>query len=181
MLDSIEAQGLDLQELFVDRGYLGAPELEQRRKESLAIHCKPFPLHNGGRFTKDVLDFTTRTVTCPDGVEVTLEMPGTARFSAKTCNACTLKSACTRSKSGRHLAIHPEEDFHQHLREVRKTPQGRKLLRQRVAVEHRLAAIGQTQGNRARYKGERKNLFDLRRHAAVHNLMVTDRLLRNAA
>ncbi len=45
-----------------------------------------------------------------------------------------------------------------------------------VTVEHRLAHIGQWQGERARYLGIRKNLFDLRRMAVVHNLhvMATD-------
>ncbi|MEB3299010.1 MAG: transposase [Candidatus Sericytochromatia bacterium] len=183
MLDSIEDRGRERQELFIDRGYLGAPELEQRRKQGLAIHCKPFPLHNGGRFTKDhfALDFANRTVTCPDGVGVPLEMHGVVHFPAKTGKPFHLKQDGTRSRSGRHLNIHPEEDFHQQLREIRKTPESRKQLRQKVAVEHRLSAIGRTQGTRARYKGERENLFDLRRHSAVHHLMVTARLLRQVA
>jgi hypothetical protein len=35
-----------------------------------------------------------------------------------------------------------------------------------------LAHIDHWQGDRARYKGVRKNLFDLRRSAVVHNLHV---------
>ena len=45
-------------------------------------------------------------------------------------------------------------------------------LRERTAVEHTLAHISQWQGRDARYIGQRKNLFDLRRTAAVHNLHV---------
>jgi hypothetical protein len=41
---------------------------------------------------------------------------------------------------------------------------------ERVAVEHTLAHVGQWQGRRARYRGVRKNLFDLRRCAVVHNV-----------
>jgi hypothetical protein len=37
-------------------------------------------------------------------------------------------------------------------------------------VEHRLAHIGSRQGPRARYRGARKNTFDLRRVAAIQNL-----------
>ena len=44
------------------------------------------------------------------------------------------------------------------------------------AVEHSLAHIGHWQGARARYVGLRKNLFDLRRCAVVHNLHVVARL-----
>jgi hypothetical protein len=54
-------------------------------------------------------------------------------------------------------------------------PHGRARLRQRTAVEHTLAHVGRWQGRRARYLGERKNLFDLRRVALVHNLHVIAR------
>lgn len=43
-------------------------------------------------------------------------------------------------------------------------------LRQRVEGAHRLAHLGARQARRARYKGVRKNLFDVRRTAAVLNL-----------
>nr|MBA3922424.1 IS5/IS1182 family transposase [Nostocaceae cyanobacterium] len=42
--------------------------------------------------------------------------------------------------------------------------------------EHSLAHIGQWQGDKARYIGLRKNLFDLRRMAVVHNLHVLARM-----
>jgi IS5 family transposase len=58
------------------------------------------------------------------------------------------------------------------LRERQHTVQGRAKLRERVSVEHCLAKIGQWQGEKARYIGLRKNLFDLRRMAIVHNLHV---------
>jgi transposase len=52
---------------------------------------------------------------------------------------------------------------------------GRAELRERVKVEHALAHVGQWQGRRARYRGTRKNLFDLRRVAMVHNLHLVAR------
>jgi hypothetical protein len=48
-------------------------------------------------------------------------------------------------------------------------------LRHRVAVEHRVAHLGARQGRRARYKGVRTNLFDVRRTAAVLNLQTLQR------
>ena len=62
------------------------------------------------------------------------------------------------------------------LRERQRTPHGRAKLRERVAVEHALAHIGHWQGRRARYRGVRKNVFDLRRCAVVHSLHVLARL-----
>ena len=58
------------------------------------------------------------------------------------------------------------------LRTLRKTSDGRARLRERVQVEHRLARLSAIQGNRARYKGVRKNELDVRRCAAVANLQV---------
>ncbi len=63
----------------------------------------------------------------------------------------------------------------QELRERQVTPQGRAKLRERVPVERSLAHIGHWQGDRARYRGERRNLFDLRRTAVIHNLHVIAR------
>ena len=46
-------------------------------------------------------------------------------------------------------------------------------------MEHSLSHIGRWQGDKARYIGVRKNLFDLRRTAVVHNLHVLVRLLKD--
>jgi hypothetical protein len=57
------------------------------------------------------------------------------------------------------------------------TSRGRERVRERVAVEHRLAHIGRRQGKRARYRGVRKNLFDVRRAALIQNLETIHRRL----
>jgi hypothetical protein len=86
-----------------------------------------------------------------------------------------LKAQCTTSAKGRSVSIHPDEALLIELRQRQKTTQGRAQLRERVAVEHTLAHIGQWLGRRARYRGVRKNLFDLRRCAVIHNLHVLAR------
>jgi Transposase DDE domain len=98
------------------------------------------------------------------------------KFPAATCASCALRPRCTTSTSGRSVSIHPDEALLQELRERQQTPQGRTKLRERVAVEHALAHIGHWQGRRARYCGVRKNVFDRRRCAVVHNLHVLARL-----
>ncbi len=70
------------------------------------------------------------------------------------------------------MSIHPDEALLIELRQRQQTSQGRAKLRERVVVEHTLAHVGQWQGRRTRYRGVRKNLFDLRRCAVVHNLHV---------
>jgi hypothetical protein len=65
------------------------------------------------------------------------------------------------------VSIHLAEALLAGLRQRQQTPEGRAKLRERVAVEHALAHVGHWQGRRARYRGTRKNLFDLRRVAVV--------------
>lgn len=90
--------------------------------------------------------------------------------------ACPIRSQCTESKLGRSISIHPDESLLVELRERQTTESGRAKLRERVSVEHSLAHIAQWQGDKARYIGLRKNLFDLRRMAVVHNLHVLARI-----
>ena len=92
-----------------------------------------------------------------------------------TCATCPLRARCTTSSNGRSVAIHPDEALLAELRHRQQTPDGRAELRERVQVEHALAHVGHWQGRRARYRGTRKNLFDLRRVAVVHNLHVIAR------
>ena len=102
--------------------------------------------------------------------------PGkTVRFPKDTCAACPLRARCTASPAGRSVAIHPDEALLAELRRRQQTPAGRAKLRERTQVEHALAHVGHWQGRRARYRGSRKNLFDLRRAAVVHNLHVIAR------
>lgn len=57
---------------------------------------------------------------------------------------------------------------------------GPRAYRERTVVEHRRARIDGVQGTKARYKGTRKNEFDVNRAAAVVNLQEISRLRRAA-
>jgi Transposase DDE domain/Transposase domain (DUF772) len=172
-----------LAELHIDRAYLSSA-LVRERPADLAVFCKAWPVRNGDRFPKTAfaLDWERRTIRCPNGALLPFVPGGTVRFPAPTCAACPLRARCTTSTHGRSVAIHPDERLLVELRRRQATPAGRATLRERVAVEHALAHIGRWQGRRARYRGARKTLFDLRRCAVVHNLHVIARLLQpNAA
>jgi Transposase DDE domain len=154
----------------------------QQRSQELAIFCKAWPVHQGPYFPKSAfhLDWERRELQCPDGVVMPFEPGGVVKFPAPTCAGCALRERCTTSPAGRSVSIHPDEALLAELRERQRTPQGRAKLRERVAVEHALAHIGHWQGRRARYRGVRKNVFDLRRCAVVHNLHVLARLAEPA-
>lgn len=173
----LDAAGRQLSELHIDRAYL-ASALVRDRGPDLAIYCKAWPVRtSGGRFGKDQfrLDFAAGTLTCPAGVTMPFASGTTVQFPKDTCATCPLRQQCTSSRSGRSVAIHPDEALLAELRQRQQTPQGRAKLRERVQVEHTLAHVGHWQGRRARYRGTRKNLFDLRRVAVVHNLHVIAR------
>jgi transposase len=173
----LQAAGRELAELHIDRAYLSSA-LVRDRGPDLAIYCKAWRVRNtGGRFAKDQfsLDFDTGQLTCPAGAAMPFEPGKTVRFPAAICTACPLRARCTTSSNGRSVAIHPDEALLAELRHRQQDPDGRAKLRERVAVEHALAHVGHWQGRRARYLGTRKNLFDLRRVAMVHNLHVIAR------
>lgn len=170
-------QTVKLHELHIDRAYL-ASQLVKERPENLVIVCKAWPVRNGKHFTKNAftLDWEQGLIHCPNQVVVPFQVGKVVRFPTDSCAICPLRAHCTTSKTGRSVSVHPDEQLLQELRQRQMTSSGRVKLRERVAVEHTLAHIGQWQGDRARYIGTRKNLFDLRRMAVVHNLHVIARM-----
>ena len=177
MRADLACQRVVLSELHIDRAYLSSLWVRER-PAALQVYCKAWPVRNGPRFPKTAfqLDWEQQVITCPNQVMLPFEPGGVVHFPAQTCAACPLRERCTTSQRGRSVTIHPDEALLWELRQRQLTPLGRAKLRERVAVEHALAHIGRWQGRRARYRGLRKNLFDLRRCAVVHNLHVIARL-----
>jgi hypothetical protein len=166
-------QDAQLTELHIDRAYLSST-LVKNRSEQLKIYCKAWVVHNGKKFGKTafVLDWDKGTICCPNQVTLPFTLGAKVQFPQEVCVTCPLGESCTTSPRGRSISIHPEEKLFRELRERQLTPIGRAKLRERVYVEHSLSHIGHWQGEQARYVGSRKNLFDLRRVAVVHNLHV---------
>ena len=169
----LDRQEVFLKELHIDRAYLSS-HLVRERSEELELYCKAWPVREGKRFHKQafVLDWERQVIRCPAQQEMPFVPGGVVHFPKDTCAQCPLKAQCTSSAKGRSVSIHPDEALLSELRQGQQTPEGRHKLRERVAVEHTLAHVGHWQGRRARYRGLRKNLFDLRRCAVVHNLHV---------
>jgi len=168
---------VDVDELHLDRAYRSSRWV-RARPASLAIYCKAWPVRNAGRFPKTAftLDWQRQTIQCPNHVRLPFAPGGTLHYPAAVCASCPLQQRCTTSVRGRSVHMHPDERLLAELRERQHTPLGRAKLRERIAVEHTLAHVGHWQGRRARYCGQRKNLFDLRRCAVVDNLHVMSRL-----
>ena len=184
----IERHG-DVAELHIDRGYLSSEWASELHESGVPVYSKPWVNKRAERFTKADFryDFGRATATCPAG-EVTHIRPGKegrpahVTFPSSTCRSCPIRMQCVPAEytRGRTLTLHLQERLLQDLRVLKSSPEGRKKLRLRVVVEHRLAHQVRRQGRRARYVGVRKNTFDSRRVAAVENLHCAQRFAEAA-
>lgn len=172
--NNIGRQKLNVSELHIDRGYVNASTVSQVLDAGGEVLCKPWVARNStGLFTKKDfhVDMRRLTITCPAGETESFTPGMTVEFDPESCGRCQLRAQCTMATSaGRTVSIAEDERLQHRLRKLVATPKGRRRLRQRVVVEHRLAHIAQRQGRRARYHGTRANLFDLRRACAIQNL-----------
>ena len=171
----------DIGQLSIDRGYIKSPLATEVFACGGEVRCKPWVSRNGTLFRKTdfAINMRSRTITCPAGQTESF-VPGTlVEFKPEACASCPLRAKCTSAApgAGRTVAIAEDEQLQHRLRKQVASPTGRQRLRERVKVEHALAHLSRKQGRRARYLGIRKNLLDLRRHAAVVNLETVHRHL----
>src|SRR5271170_837237 len=85
----LDAAGLALAELHIDRAYLSS-DLVRDRDSDLAIFCKAWRVRNTtGRYAKTefALDFAAGQLTCPAGVAMPFQPGKTVRFPKATCAA----------------------------------------------------------------------------------------------
>lgn len=187
LAEDIQRQRLRLVELHIDRAYVNSPVVDDVIHAGGKVFAKPW----GQRARKDNLfskkdfniDLRTKTITCPAGQVEPFEPGETVQFDPEVCGACHLRAQCTQATSGRGrtVSIAADEARQKEFRRLQETAPGRATLRSRTAVEHALAHIAARKGHRARYIGARKNLFDLRRAAAIQNLEGAHRLSLQAA
>ncbi len=175
----IALQGLGIGELNIDRGYIASPLVDEILGAGGEVICKPWRSRKGTAFTKAAFRFNMRdrTITCPAGEVEQLRFGSVVEFDPEVCDPCRLRAQCTAATAGvgRTVTIAANEKLQHKLRQLQASPRGRTKLRERAAVEHRLAHLSRRQGRRARYRGVRKNLFDLRRACAIQNLETIQR------
>jgi len=172
----ITRQGLTIDELYIDRGYVKSPLVDEMLGRGAEIVCRPWVPRNGKAFPKAAFKLSMRelTITCPAGETERIRSGSVVEFAPEACDRCHLRAACTAAEmgTGRSVNIAEDERLQQRLRKHLATPRGRARLRERVAIEHKLAHVVRRQRRRARYRGVRKNVFDLRRASVIQNLEV---------
>jgi hypothetical protein len=178
--EDLEHQGVIIAELAIDRAYVNSALVNEVHRQGGEVLAKPWAARNRpDLFTKTDFKINMRdlTITCPAGEVEHFEPGEVVEFDPEACGACPQRSHCTRSASGRGRTVQIAEDerTQQRFRKLQGTRTGRARLRQRTRVEHHLAHIAARQGPKARYRGTRKNCFDLRRVAAIQNLETIQR------
>ena len=178
--NDIEAQGKEIDKLYIDRGYISSPLVAAVLARGGKVVCRPWRQGNGELFSKEefTLDFEAMAITCPAGQTRSIKLGSVAEFPGHVCQSCSARTQCTKATvRGRSVQIGANEPLQQLLREAAKTTAGRDKLRERVPVEHSLAHVVYRQGKQARYNGVRTNLYDLRRACAIGNLEAAQRVV----
>jgi len=187
LAEDISHQGLEIIEAHIDRAYVKSPLVAAILSNGGKVFSKPWAQRalKPGLFSKADfhIDLRAKTITCPAGQVENFEPGETVHFDPEICGACPLRANCTQAAAGRGRSVSVAEDegLQKKFRRLQETSTGRATLRKRVAVEHALAHIAARKGQRARYIGPRKNLFDLRRAAAIQNLEAVHRMERESA
>lgn len=162
--------------LLIDRAYVNSDLTDDVAASGGLVVCKPWRGAGAkpGLFGKRDFKVNVRdgTITCPGGEVEVFEPGAVVHFDPEACGPCPLRTNCTQAASGkgRSVTMGDDERLQKKLRGLQQTHGGRATLRERVGVEHRLAHLANRQGPKARYRGTRRNIFDLRRLSAVQNL-----------
>jgi len=154
LAEDIARQGLEIDQLFIDRGYVKAPLVDEIIGRGGEIVRKPWVPRGKGVFTKTAFKINTRdlTITCPAGETERIVFGTVTEFDPEACDQCALRAKCSAAVagSGRTVNIAPDERLQQRLRKHMATPRGRERLRERVGVEHKLAHLVQPCRSRGR-------------------------------
>jgi hypothetical protein len=161
-----------------DCAYGGGPTRRAFSDEERVLTAKVPASSNGACFPKRefAIDLEKREVRCPAG-QTTNDyrsggegQGGRFVFAAATCQACSLRSQCVRGKESRTLTIQAEEGLQQRARGHNQSAAGRKSLRQRVVVEHRIARLVQLGIRQSRYFGRTRTCLQVVMAAVVANV-----------
>ena len=171
----LDAAGLTLAELHIDRAYL-ASDLVREREPGLADLLQGLAGPQRRPLRQDQFTLDLSRGPSPARWRHHAVRPGrTVHFPAAPARPAPAGIAAPPAATGAASPSTPTRHCWPSCASASRPPRGAPKLRERVAVEHALAHVGHWQGRRARYRGTRKNLFDLRRVAVVHNLHVIAR------
>jgi len=160
-----------------DSAYGSGPVLSDLDAAGHVAVIKPWPLARNPRLDNDqfirddfTIDYTARTVTCPNQITVTVTARGTATFGAK-CRRCPVRSRCTAATDGKIFRVGDHDQLLATARAQWRNGDGIDDYRQhRPLVERSIAWLVANGHRRVRYHGVHRNQLALATRAAVINL-----------
>jgi IS5 family transposase len=142
------------------------------------ILIKPWPTHRNPNLGDDQfgrddyrIDYSARTVTCPNGVTTHITAAGTASFG-KRCEGCPVRSRCTSAVAGKTFIV-TEHDQHLATNRARwstDTDLVDDYRQHRPMVERTIAWLVANGHRRCRHRGVHANRLALSIRAATINL-----------
>ena len=167
-------------EVYGDASYGTVDVVETLEQAGIEPNVKVHPPSaRAGMYSQDAfkIDVAANTVCCPAGQLVPLRRSkdggGHASFGA-SCNDCPQRSACTTSKEGRSVNVHPKHEVLDHARNRQRDPAWRQKYRAtRPKVARKLAHMMRRKhgGRRARVRGTIRVRQDFALLAAAVNLV----------
>jgi hypothetical protein len=167
-----------VEETVGDCAYGGGPTRRAFADEDRVLTAKVPVTSNGNCFPKTefAIDLEKMEARCPAG-QTTNDYRsagegegGRFQFAAATCQSCPLRAQCVSGQGPRTISIQAEEALQQQARAHNQTEAGRKSLRERVVVEHRLARLVQLGIRKSRYFGRTKTCLQVVMAAIVANV-----------
>jgi Transposase DDE domain/Transposase domain (DUF772) len=171
------ADSEDKPEVVGDSAYGDAATRAGLETAGFTVTAKCPPARNAkGRFPKDrfTVDLDAGTVTCPAGqTAVIVPAAGGGRASFRPwCATCPLRPACTASRRGRTIAIHPHEAVLQRARAAQRDPAWQQRYKaDRPIVERKVSHLTRRAwgGRKARTRGLARITTDLVTRAGALN------------
>jgi transposase len=180
LVATAKAAGVPVSEVLGDTAYGDGDTREAVEAVGAKVTAKTQPATATGRFPKTdfVVDPDTPSATCPAGHTTTDTRASrdpkgrpivVLRFGDR-CTGCHLREQCTTSRAGRKITLNFHEHRLQAARAEQARPATRRKLRRRPLVERKIAELKMHGLGNARYRGERKNLLQLRLTAGMVNI-----------
>lgn len=161
-------------EVLGDSGYSAGEFRAHLEDNDMPAVIKPPPLRPAveGGYTLDdfTIDLDARTVTCPEGIAVTISAAGSARFGT-ACRTCPVRQRCTTAKTGRVIVLHPHHRLLAAARVLATTDGFADTYRQhRPMIERTIAWLVKDNHRRLRYRGADRNRLGWSHRCAAVNL-----------
>jgi len=180
LIRAAKAAGVPVVEVLGDTAYGDGDTRAAVEEVGVKVTAKTQPPAPNGRFPKTdfVVEPDGPSATCPAGHTTTDTGWSTDHKGRRVvvlkfgnrCVGCHLRQQCTTAKAGRSIKLNFHEERLQAARAEQAKPTTRAKLRRRALVERKIAELKMHGAGKARYRGSRKNLLQLRLTAGMVNM-----------